>query len=186
MTGYYRKLTLQKFNFMINDYGFPPIASENANVLILGSMPSVASLRSRQYYAHPRNAFWPIMAALFEADIELSYQQRQQIIMNNNIAIWDVLQSCHRPGSLDAKIDMASIQANDFTAFFAEHKSIHQVFFNGGMAEKLFKQYILPVIDRQFSHLEYQRLPSTSPAYASLRLEQKINAWRVIKQSMVK
>ncbi|MFA6053588.1 MAG: DNA-deoxyinosine glycosylase [Methylobacter sp.] len=166
--------------------GFAPVVAGNAKVLILGTMPSVASLARQQYYGHPKNAFWPIMGALFGAAPELGYQQRKEILMANGIAVWDVLQGCNRLGSLDSNIKPESIKINDFAAFFAEHEFIAHVFFNGAMAEKLYKKHVLPTLNRRFDYLEYQRLPSTSPAHASLRLEEKIEAWKVIKQHVVK
>ncbi len=166
--------------------GFFPIVSDNASVLILGSMPSEASLLRQQYYGHPRNAFWPIMSALLSSDAELGYQRRKEMLMENGIAVWDVLQSCNRQGSSDSNIKLATIKTNDFTGFFSEHKYIKQVFFNGRMAEKLYLKRILPDLNDRFSYLEYKCLPSTSPAYAFLNLEQKTEAWKVIKQYMVK
>ena len=166
--------------------GFAPIVSGNANVLILGTMPSEASLLRQQYYGHPRNTFWPIMSALFGSNSELCYQQRKNLLIENGIAVWDVLQSCNRLGSSDSNIKLATIRTNDFTGFFAEYKDIKQVFFNGRTAENLYQKYILPTLNHRFSYLQYLCLPSTSPAYASLKLEQKIEAWKVIKHSMVK
>ena len=166
--------------------GFAPIVSGNASILILGSMPSEASLLRQQYYGHPRNAFWPIMSALFSSDPELCYQRRKELLMENEIAVWDVLQSCSRLGSLDSNIKLATIRTNDFPSFFVEYKLIRRVFFNGRMAEKLYLNRILPALHHHFPCLYYQCLPSTSPAYASLLLEQKIEAWKVIKQDMVK
>lgn len=166
--------------------GFEPVVSGNAKVLILGTMPGVASLLRQQYYGHPRNAFWPIMGALFAAEPELGYLLRKNILTGNGIAVWDVLQACNRPGSLDSNIELASIRINNFADFFAEYRHITHVFFNGGMAEKLYKKHIVPVLPQRFSYLEYRRLPSTSPAYASLNLAQKIDAWKVIKQVVVK
>jgi len=175
---------------MVNDVsgndGFAPIVSEQAKVLILGTMPGTASLLKQQYYGHPRNAFWPIMAALFGANIEFDYQQRKEILIANGIAVWDVLQYCRRLGSLDANIDMASIKINDFGSFFARYELITQVFFNGLTAEKMYKCHVLSTLNNRFPRLEYRRLPSTSPAHASLGLAQKIEAWRVIKESVVK
>jgi len=171
---------------MTNIEGFEPVVSENANVLVLGTMPGAASLLRQQYYGHPRNAFWPIMAALFDAGPELGYLQRKKILTDNGIAVWDVLQACNRSGSLDSNIEPASIRTNNFTDFFAEYRNITQVFFNGGMAEKLYKKHVMPVLPQSFSHLQYRRLPSTSPAYASLNLAQKLDAWKVIKQAVVK
>jgi double-stranded uracil-DNA glycosylase len=166
--------------------GFDSIVSDNANVLILGSMPSEASLLRQQYYGHPRNAFWPIMSVLFGSGPELCYQRRKEILMENGIAVWDVLQSCNRLGSSDSNIKLATIRTNDFASFFAEYKCIKRVFFNGRMAEKLYQKRILPALNNCFSNLEYQCLPSTSPAYASLNFEQKLEAWKVIKQHVVK
>jgi hypoxanthine-DNA glycosylase len=166
--------------------GFFPIVSSNASVLILGTMPSEASLLRQQYYGHARNAFWPIMRALLGFDPALCYQERKEVLIENRIAVWDVLQSCSRKGSLDSSINLATVITNDFAGFFTEYKGIKRVFFNGKMAEKLYRKRILPALNHHFSYLEYQCLPSTSPAYASLNFEQKIEAWKVIKRHVVK
>jgi double-stranded uracil-DNA glycosylase len=166
--------------------GFAPIVSGNASVLILGSMPSEASLVRQQYYGHPRNAFWPIMSALFGSDPELCYQRCKEMLMENRIAVWDVLQRCNRLGSSDSNIKLATIRTNDFASFFTEYKCIKRVFFNGRMAEKLYQKRILPTLNHCFSYLEYKCLPSTSPAYATLKFEQKLEAWKVIKVHVVK
>lgn len=164
--------------------GFGPVADSMAQVLILGSMPSVASLHKQQYYGHRRNAFWPIMMRLFAESVDSDYQQRKQILLVNHVAVWDVLQSCQRRGSLDANIDAESIKTNDFITFYREHKAIRQVFFNGGMAEKVYKQRVLPRLGDEFAYLEYRRLPSTSPAHAAMSLSQKCEAWRVIRDGI--
>lgn len=166
--------------------GFLPIVSRHARVLILGSIPSIESLARQEYYGHPKNAFWPIMGALFGAAPELCYQQRTEILMDNGIAVWDVLQACNRPGSLDSNIKLATIKTNAFSDFYAKHRTIEQVFFNGAMAEMLYKKHVLPTLNQRFAYLQYLRLPSTSPAHASLRLEEKIEAWKVIKVHVVK
>jgi double-stranded uracil-DNA glycosylase len=166
--------------------GFAPIVSGNAKVLILGTMPSEASLLRQQYYGHPRNAFWPIMNALLGSDPGLCYQRRKELLIINGIAVWDVLKSCHRLGSSDSNIKLATIRTNDFTGFFTEYKGIKRVFFNGRMAEMLYQKRVLPILNHRFSYLQYQCLPSTSPAYASLKFEQKIEAWKVIKLHVVK
>jgi double-stranded uracil-DNA glycosylase len=171
---------------MSNLDGFAPIVSKQAKALILGSMPGAASLLKQQYYGHPRNAFWPIMGALFVMDPELDYFGRKQALINNGIAVWDVLQSCNRLGSLDSQIEMASIITNRFDEFFTEYSAIRYVFFNGAMAEKLYRKYSLPTLSQHFSYLQYRRLPSTSPAHASLNLGQKIEAWQIVKRSMLK
>ncbi|MBI3481283.1 MAG: DNA-deoxyinosine glycosylase [Nitrosomonadales bacterium] len=157
---------------------FPPIENPSAHILILGSMPGKESLRAGQYYAHPRNAFWPIMGELVGAAPALPYQTRIRKLKSAGIALWDVLACCTRHGSLDADIEADSIRANDFADFFAQHPHITQVFFNGAMAEQCFRKHVLPSLEHLSLH--YQRLPSTSPAHASLRYEQKLEAWHMI------
>jgi len=171
---------------MSNLDGFPPIISTNATVLILGTMPGTASLLKQEYYGHPRNAFWPIMNALFAMAPELCYRERKTKLIDNGIAVWDVLQGCKRQGSLDSNIEPASMKINNFEEFFAEYGGIKHVFFNGVVAEKLYQKNVLPALCNRFSFLEYRRLPSTSPAYASLTLAQKTEAWKVITQVNIK
>ena len=166
--------------------GFAPIVSDNARVLILGTIPSEASLLRQQYYGHARNAFWPIMSALLGFAPDLCYQRRKTLLMDNGIAVWDVLQSCHRLGSLDANIKVETIKTNAFTDFFTEHNGIKHIFFNGKMAEKLYQKRVLPTLNQHFSYLTYQCLPSTSPAYAALKFEQKVEAWKAINQHVLK
>lgn len=156
--------------------GFPPIVSVHSQVLILGSMPSLASLQAQQYYAHPRNAFWPIQQALWGIAAQASYAQRVQILQEKGVAVWDVLASCKREGSLDSAIEADSVMVNDFESFFVEYQQIKAVFFNGATAENYFKKYVLLK-----PSLVFQRLPSTSPAHASLSFEQKLAKWQQIK-----
>lgn len=163
---------------MKNYKGFAPIASATAKILILGSMPSVASIEKQQYYGHPRNGFWPIMGELFGAHPELDYQQRINILLDNHIAIWDVLQSCQREGSADASIQKDSICINDFRTFFLSHQQITTVLFNGKSPENLYKQKVLPQLKPLATTFNYHGLPSTSPAYAALTLNQKLMLWK--------
>lgn len=162
-------------------YSFPAVAKSEAQILILGSMPGVESLKQQQYYAHPRNAFWPIMAELFHLDLAANYKQRCDFIAEKGIAIWDVLKACHRPGSLDQDIDADTVEANDFSLFFAAHTNINAVFFNGAKAEQLFNRCVLPKLEAKYDYLVYLRMPSTSPAHAAMTLEQKIKAWKKIQ-----
>ncbi|WP_024871582.1 DNA-deoxyinosine glycosylase [Tolumonas lignilytica] len=159
-------------------YSFAPIASDNARVLILGSMPGQASLDAGQYYAHKRNLFWPIMGELLAFDPLSRYEDRTGALQTAGIALWDVLQSCHREGSLDAKIRPDTLTVNDFAAFFRQHPQIQHVFFNGEKASACFHRYVdkkgLP------ENLLFQRLPSTSPANASQSLLFKLQAWRQV------
>jgi double-stranded uracil-DNA glycosylase len=156
---------------------FAPIANPTATILILGSMPSIASIKANQYYAHPRNAFWPIMSKLFNFEASLSYESRIQALKQANIAVWDVLQSCIRLGSLDSAIKKGSRIPNDFSAFLNQHPCIRLIAFNGAEAEQSFNQYV--VNNLNLPKLTYVRLPSTSPAHA-IPLAQKIVAWRSI------
>ena len=154
---------------------FDPVAALDARVLILGSMPGRASLAAGQYYAHRQNAFWRIVCGLLEIDPALPYQARLRALRVSRIALWDVLHSCVRPGSLDSRIEMEA--ANDFNAFFRRHAQITRVFFNGAKAEASYRRHVLPALERP---LRYARLPSTSPAHASLPFARKRKAWRAI------
>lgn len=160
---------------------FPPIADPRARVLILGSMPGRESLRAQQYYAHPRNVFWRIMGDLSGATPTLAYADRIRILKSSGIAVWDVLASCTRSSSLDADIDSATVEMNDFEAFYSRHRHITQVFFNGAMAEKFYFKHIPSHLSLD---LQYQRLPSTSPAHAGMPYLEKLNHWRVIMQHL--
>lgn len=124
------------------------------------------------------------MGDLFGAGQEIDYKRRRQILMQNGVAVWDVLKTCIRKGSMDSDIDMNSIQINNFNGFFSAYPTIKAVFFNGGTAEKVYTKRILPILKREFDDLKYQRLPSTSPAYASMGLEGKIKAWQVIRSEL--
>ena len=163
--------------------GFPPIANKQARVLILGSMPGLESLRQQQYYAHPRNSFWYIMSSLLGFDLSLPYEDRCQLLKLNKLAVWDVLQACYRPGSLDSAIDLKTARANDFESFLQAHPQVKTIFFNGGTAEQQFIRQVLPDLERLGLRLTYHRLPSTSPAHASMRPEQKLDAWRIVAET---
>jgi len=169
---------------MTTIHSFKPVSRPDAKVLLLGSMPGVRSLQQAQYYAHARNAFWPIMGALFGAAPELAYQERLRVLQSQHIALWDVLQCCERAGSLDADIAETSIVANDFAAFFAQHRDIRWVFFNGAKAEAAYKKYVLSMLSSSCDSLRYLRLPSTSPAHAGITHGQKLEQWRVMKDVM--
>jgi len=143
-------------------------------------MPGKESLRANQYYAHPRNAFWPIMGKLIGAEPDLPYEVRLQKLRSSNIALWDVLASCRRHSSLDADIESDSICANDFVTFFRKHPKVELIVFNGSMAEQCFKKYVWPSLATLIKKhpMKFQRLPSTSPAHASMRYEVKLKTWK--------
>jgi len=158
---------------------FPPIAAPDARVLILGSMPGVASLAAAQYYAHPRNAFWPIVGGLLGFDPGLPYDERCHRLRAARVAVWDVLKSCRRAGSLDTAIEAASERPNDFARFFGGHPAVTLVAFNGQKAETTFRRHALPTLpDAIIERLQFVRLPSTSPAHAGRTYEEKLALWR--------
>jgi len=159
-------------------HSFAPIVDKRAQVLILGSMPGQASLAAGQYYAHPQNAFWRIVADLLRCDRASPYPARVAALKSARIALWDVLQSCTREGSLDARIERDTQVANDFRTFFRKHGRIKHVFFNGAKAEACFRRHVLGKIST--GPIAYERLPSTSPANASMSYEHKLRAWRLI------
>jgi hypoxanthine-DNA glycosylase len=154
---------------------FSPIANESAQILILGSMPGVLSLKANQYYAHPRNAFWRIMGNIYGFDADLPYEERVKKLTASGVALWDVLHTCARAGSLDSAIENKSQIANDFKLFFKQHPNIKLVGFNGAKAEERFKKLFFPLLN--MNDITFVRLPSSSPAH-TLTLAQKIAAWR--------
>jgi len=160
--------------------GFAPTSTVGAKVLILGSMPGIASLERRQYYAHPRNVFWRIMAQLFDFDVNISYESRLEKIAAEGIVLWDVLKNCQRPSSLDADILASSVVPNDFSEFFAKCSSMRKIYFNGAKAEALFTQHVSRQFASQLTDVQLSRLPSTSPAHASMGYEKKLSCWRDI------
>jgi TDG/mug DNA glycosylase family protein len=162
--------------------GFPPLLGARPRVLVLGSMPGVASLRAQQYYAHPRNAFWPLMAKLLGFEVELTYSQRVAALTQGGVAVWDVLKSCQRRGSADAAIDRDSVVVNDFGDFFDRYPQIVAVACNGATAWTCYQRHVLPGLSLPQRGLVVLKLPSTSPAHAALSLEDKYHAWRVLAQ----
>ncbi|OBI83834.1 DNA-deoxyinosine glycosylase [Mycobacterium sp. E740] len=153
-------------------YGLPPIVGPGAHTLMLGNMPSALSLTARQSYGNPRNAFWRITGAILGFAADAPYAQRCAALTAHRIAVWDVLRSCRREGSLDSAVQRDSMVANDFEGFFAEHRCIARVLFNGAAAEQNFGR-LVPVT----GELRYRRLPSTSPAQ-TMRFEDKLAIWR--------
>lgn len=163
--------------------GFDPIAARDARVLVLGTIPGRQSLAMGQYYANSQNAFWFIMERLFQAKAELDYEARVAMVKAAGVAVWDVLFTAERDRSVDSAIIAGSEVSNDFSAFFALHKQIRAVFFNGARAETLFRRFALPGLPQVLS-LPLLRLPSTSPANARLRKNDKLEAWRAVMDAL--
>ena len=159
-------------------FGFPPVASPRATVLILGSLPGKRSLERGEYYAQPRNAFWPMMGRLFGASPELPYAERLRRLTGQGIALWDVCASAHRPGSLDSAIRHSTIVPNDLATFLARHRRIALICFNGAKAENLYRRLVLPGLPAPARDIRTEPLPSTSPAHAAMRFEDKFRRWK--------
>ena len=152
-------------------YGFGPVCRTDARMLILGSMPSVESLRQSFYYAHPRNAFWPMMAEILGEEKPESIEEKKAMLLRHRIALWDTVGSCERVGSLDSAI--RDPQPNDFEALFRNCPNIKHIFFNGATAHQLY----LRLVAREDAMRSYHRMPSTSPAY-TLKYEIKKARWQ--------
>jgi hypoxanthine-DNA glycosylase len=138
-------------------------------------MPSVQSLAANQYYGNPRNAFWKIIFTLFNTPFSTDYEQRKNVLLENRIALWDVLEACVRPGSLDSNIEQEV--PNNFNLFLKTHPNIKHIYFNGQKAAAYFKKHIKLENDYQLT-----TLPSTSPANAGKSFEMKLKEWSVIQQ----
>ncbi|MGE4071325.1 MAG: DNA-deoxyinosine glycosylase [Lysobacterales bacterium] len=154
-------------------HSFPPLLGQRPRLLILGSMPGVASLAAQQYYAHPRNAFWPILCSWCGIAAELPYRHRVEALLQAGIAVWDVLAHCQRPGSLDSAIDLTTAQPNAIAELLQEQPGIIRICFNGAAAADLYRRHRLPAAPP----LQLIRLPSTSPAHAGMALAEKAREW---------
>lgn len=153
---------------------FPPIADQNSRVLILGTMPGLKSLSADQYYAHKGNQFWKIMFTLFDEPFTVDYAKRKGLLLNNHIALWDVLQACLRAGSADSNIQEEV--PNNFQVFFAEHPLIKTVFFNGQNSHLYFMQHV-----QAPDYISTIALSSTSSANGWKSYSEKLEEWYAIK-----
>ena len=156
---------------------FPPIADASARVLVLGTLPGEESLRRREYYAHPRNLFWPIVFALFDATPALDYGERLAFVAARRIALWDVCELAEREASADSAIRRERPNAID--RLLDTHPLIRAVAFNGSGAERLY--------DRHFTRrteVAYLALPSTSPAHARMDFAAKLTRWTALRDAL--
>lgn len=156
--------------------GFAPLAGSGAKLLILGSLPGQRSIAAGEYYAHPQNAFWRIMGALFDAGPEHPYPLRAERLRRAGVAVWDVLESSVRAGSMDAAIEDATAVPNDFAVFMGRYPRIGRICFNGRKAAELFERRVLPGMPDGVCPARVT-LPSTSPAYAAMSFEDKLARW---------
>lgn len=157
----------------------PAVVNEQTKVLIVGSMPGVQSLEKQQYYGHPRNHFWPIIAHLTGQAVPDEYNARLQLATAHHIGLWDVIKTCERKGSLDSNI-RAEVP-NDFATLFEQYPQIEAVAFNGTKAFSVFKKHVgLDVLARR----QYFQMPSTSPVPGKFNktFEQKLEIWSQINK----
>ena len=157
--------------------GLPPLIDSRSTVLILGSFPSEMSLAKQEYYGNPHNHFWPIMEALFDVDRAASYRERTSALVEQGVAVWDVIARCSRKGSGDDRIREAA--ANPLIALLEGHPGIRRVAFNGGMAYRTARLLAPGMFGLR--GVRYERMPSTSPRNARMPLGAKVEAWGRIK-----
>lgn len=148
-------------------------------------MPGEASIRAGQYYAHPRNAFWPLMRALFAVPSDATYTSRLVALGEARIALWDVLAECERAGSLDSAIAPTSVVVNDIAGLVASHPGLRVIALNGGTAARLFDRHVAPALAARRPALRVLRLPSTSPAHAAMSLARKAEAWAALRAALL-
>lgn len=158
-------------------HGLAALWRADAQILILGSLPGIASLQAAQYYAHPRNQFWPLMQQLFGVAATQAYPERLQALQHARVALWDLIAAAERRGSLDSAINPASIQYNDFTALLGQLPQLRAVWLNGGTAAKTWQKLMKNGLQLS-PQVQVFALPSTSPAHAALSFEHKLQAWQ--------
>ncbi len=151
----------------------PPLYDSHSEILILGSFPSVKSREAMFFYGHPQNRFWKVVSAVFECNEPKTIEEKRQFLLNNHIALWDVIASCDIEGSADSSIK--NVQANDLSPIMNE-ANIRQIFVNGKTAEQYYNRYIRASVER-----EAICLPSTSPANAAWSVERLTDAWKIVK-----
>jgi len=161
-------------------YSFDPIVPKSPKILILGSMPSVLSLEKRQFYGNEKNRFWNVLFYILEnRPAEISYERKLEFLHRHNIALWDVINFCIRPGSLDSNIK--NEQPNDIDKLLLQNNTIKYVFFNGTKAKEVYKKYFSFRDD-----INYILLPSTSPIpRKNIRnIDDLIGKWLVVKEAL--
>lgn len=157
------------------DHPIPPVYDRNSRILILGSFPSVKSREQGFFYGHKQNRFWKVTAGVFGQPVPETIEEKRKFLLEQHIAVWDVIASCEIEGSSDASI--RCVVPNDLTDIL-KTADIRQIFCNGGKSFELYRKYLLPVTGR-----EAVKLPSTSPANAAASLEVLLQKWKIIKES---
>ncbi|MRJ02131.1 MAG: DNA-deoxyinosine glycosylase [Epsilonproteobacteria bacterium] len=152
---------------------FPPIIDGGSRILILGTFPSITSLQENFYYSHPQNQFWRLLAGVLDHPLPQSVEEKRDLLRRNGIALWDMVASCRREGSLDSAL--RDVEVNDIEGLLKEYPSIEALFFTGRKSEALYNSH--------FSHLEIPTfyLPSPSPANRQLNFEEKLKKWSILR-----
>lgn len=150
---------------------FAPLISHTTKIIVVGTMPGVASLEAQEYYAHPRNAFWKIIAILYHHGKDFKdYDAKKDCLLRHGIGLWDSLQSCSREGSLDSDIKNAC--PNDFEKLLKDYP-VAKLIFNGNKAFEFFKRFHKQILETT----AYEIMPSTSPANATISFDKKLERW---------
>lgn len=155
--------------------GLAPIENETSQVLILGTMPSVESLKRQAYYGHPRNLFWKLIAEITGETVPEDYEDKKKYLLKYKIALWDMCQTCIRAGSLDSNI--SEEMPNDIKSFITGHPHIKAIVLNGKESERLYRKYITGM-----EQIHLISMPSTSPANTGVLWEKKVEAWSRLKE----
>ena len=158
------------------EHPFDPVWDRESKILILGSFPSVKSREQMFFYGHPRNRFWTVVSILLKVEEPVTTEEKRAMLLNNRIALWDVISSCDIYGSSDSSIKNAV--PNDI-GFIIKNSKIERIFTNGATADKLYKKYILPA-----TGIEAMRLPSTSPANAAKSVDELVKEWAITVDSL--
>ncbi len=151
-----------------------PVFDQHSRILILGSFPSIKSREVQFFYGHPQNRFWKVLAAVLQAPVPETAAQKQELLLKNGIALWDVIASCEIDGSADSSI--RNVQPADLSRIL-NTAPIEQIFLNGRTAETYYNRYFRAAVP-----LKARCLPSTSPANAAWTLPKLIDAWHIITQ----
>lgn len=158
---------------------FPPITSPEIEILILGSIPGDRSIAENEYYGHPRNRFWQLLARLTNSETPENYSDKKHLLLQNRIALWDVAHKANRKGSLDSAIKNA--EPNDIQDFIVRHPDLKTIGYNGLKAEALYDRFF-----ERKAEINYYSLPSTSPANAGCSIDQLFHRWRVLFSPQLK
>lgn len=161
----------------MTEHPIPPVFDSNSRVLILGSFPSVRSRQEGFFYGHPMNRFWRVLSAIFDNAVPVNTEEKRAFLLQNRIALWDVIESCDITGSADSSI--RNVKPNDLSEIL-KTADIHRIYVNGKTSQRYYNKYI-----RDRIGIEAVCLPSTSAANAAWSLEALINEWKMIKTEVV-